>query len=219
MINIALDGPSGSGKSTIAKILAKKLNIAYLDTGAMYRTIGLGAIKYGADTKSEAEVIAVLPKIDFKVGFEADGQHVYLDGEDVSGLIRTPQADMASSNVSRYEAVRTYLVEMQRNIARNVDMVLDGRDIGTVVLPDANYKFFLTASPEIRAKRRFDERKDKNPDLKFEDVLREVNERDYQDSNRAISPLRQAEDAVLIDTGDMTIDEVAQTIISFIKEK
>lgn len=216
-IVIALDGPSGSGKSTVAKFLSDKLNILYLDTGAMYRATALKALNLGIDTFDEEGVKTFINDINLEIKYIDKSQHTFLDGEDVSQKIREPHMSMAASNISSLKTVRLKMVEMQRKIASDISCVLDGRDIGSYVLPDADYKFFITASPEVRAKRRFDELKAKNFDVNYDKILKDIEKRDYNDIHRDFSPLVQAKDAVYIDTSDMNIEEVTNKILSFIK--
>ena len=216
-IVIALDGPSGSGKSTVAKFLSDKLNILYLDTGAMYRATALKALNLGIDTFDEEGVKTFINDINLEIKYIDKSQHTFLDGEDVSQKIREPHMSMAASNISSLKTVRLKMVEMQRKIASDISCVLDGRDIGSYVLPDADYKFFITASPEVRAKRRFDELKAKNFDVNYDEILIDIEKRDYNDIHRDFSPLVQAKDAVYIDTSDMNIEEVTNKILSFIK--
>lgn len=217
-IVIALDGPSGSGKSTVAKFLSDKLNILYLDTGAMYRATALKALNLGIDTFDEEGVKTFINDINLEIKYIDKSQHTFLDGEDVSQKIREPHMSMAASNISSLKTVRLKMVEMQRKIASDISCVLDGRDIGSYVLPDADYKFFITASPEVRAKRRFDELKAKNFDVNYDEILKDIEKRDYNDIHRDFSPLVQAKDAVYIDTSDMNIEEVTNKILSFIKQ-
>ena len=215
-INIAIDGPAGAGKSSTAKLVAKKLGYIYVDTGALYRTVGLYSIRRGIDTKDAEKVIATLPDIKVELKFVDGAQHVFLNGEDVSEDIRTPEASMGASNVSAIPKVREFLFDLQRSIAAENNCIMDGRDIGTVVLPDADLKVFLTASAEERANRRFLEVRDSN--ITYEKVLEEIKQRDYNDMHRDISPLRQADDAVLLDTTGMTIDEVKNKLKAMIAE-
>ncbi len=217
-IVIALDGPSGSGKSTVAKFLSDKLNILYLDTGAMYRATALKALNLGIDTFDEEGVKTFINDINLEIKYIDKSQHTFLDGEDVSQKIREPHMSMAASNISSLKTVRLKMVEMQRKIASDISCVLDGRDIGSYVLPDADYKFFITASPEVRAKRRFDELKAKNFDVNYDEILKDIEKRDYNDIHRDFSPLVQAKDAVYIDTSNMNIEEVTNKILSFIKQ-
>lgn len=218
-INIAIDGPAGSGKSTIAKILSKRLDILYLDTGAMYRACALACIRSGIDFADEKKVENVIRKINLEVKYEGGLQRTLLSGEDVSESIRAPEISMSASTVSAYEYVRTKMVELQRDIALRNSCVLDGRDIGTNVLPDAEFKFYLTATPEIRAERRLKENALKGFSQPFNKVLNEIVQRDEQDKTRKIAPLRKADDAREIDTGNMTIDEVADLILKDIQSR
>lgn len=219
MINVAIDGPAGAGKSTIARKAAAELGFIYIDTGALYRTVGLAALRAGKDIKSPAEVESVLTdELCVELRFENGEQRMYLNGEDVSEKIRTPEASMAASAVSAVPAVRAYLFDLQKKLARENNCIMDGRDIGTVVLPDAKVKIFLTASPEARAERRYKELCEKGMSVDFEDVLADINKRDYNDSHRAIAPLKQAEDAVLCDTSNIGLEESIELIINIIKE-
>lgn len=211
--SIALDGPSGAGKSTVAKAVARELGITYLDTGALYRALGLKAIRCGADTSDGEAVEKCLKDAEVTIVYDNGVQRVMLDGEDVSGLIRTPEVSMAASAVSAVPFVRRKLLDFQRGIAANTSVILDGRDIGTVVLPAAKYKFFLTASAEVRAKRRFDELKARGENVEYNAVYEDVVTRDRNDSTRAIAPLKCADDAKLIDSSYMTADEVVRYII------
>ena len=217
--NVAIDGPAGSGKSTIARLLARDYHILYLDTGAMYRACALAALRAGIDVADEAQVCVLMRDIPLNVVYRDGEQHTMLDGEDVSDQIRTPEVSMAASTVSRHMSVRMKMVEKQREIAGKMSCVLDGRDIGTFVLPDADFKFFLTASAEVRAKRRADEMTAKGYRVDFEKLKQEIAARDEQDSTREFAPLKRADDAVLIDTSDMTIEEVLRTIKSKMQEK
>lgn len=219
IINVAIDGPAGAGKSTISRKAAAELGFIYIDTGALYRTVGLNALRKGADLQSDDSIIATLTD-DVKVELKfIDGeQRMYLSGEDVSDKIRTPEASMAASRVSAVPKVREYLFDLQKKLARENSCVMDGRDIGTVVLPDADVKIFLTASPEARAERRFRELTEKGMDVKLEDVLADMIKRDYDDSHRAIAPLKQADDAVLCDTSELNLEESIDLIIRTIKE-
>ncbi len=214
---IALDGPSGSGKSTLAKFISNKLNVLYLDTGAMYRACAVKAIKLGIDTFDEKGVETFINDIDLKIKYIDGAQRTYLDGEDVSEKIREPHVSMAASNISSLKCVRLKMVDMQRKIAGDMSCVLDGRDIGSYVLPNADFKFYITASVEVRAKRRFLELAEKGHAVDFEELKKEIEQRDFNDKNRDFAPLRQADDAILIDTSDMSIDEVIDKVLSFIK--
>lgn len=216
MISVAIDGPSGAGKSTLAKRLAKELGYLYVDTGAMYRSIGLFALRKGVDPKDEAAVTALLPRIQIELRYVDGAQRVLLCGEDVSEAIRAENVGMATSAVSAHPPVRAFLLELQRGMARTHDILMDGRDIGTVILPNASVKIFLTASAEARATRRFRELQEKGVDTDFETVLEDIRRRDYQDSHRATAPLRQAEDAVLVDTSEMDLEESFQALKSLI---
>lgn len=211
--NIALDGPSGAGKSTVAKALAKRLDIIYLDTGAMYRSLAYVAVKQGIDVNDEAAVKPMLDNLDMKI-ITGDSQQIIVNGENVTPFIREHYVSKAASDISALPAVRIKLVELQREIAKNDCVVLDGRDIGTYVLPDAKYKFFITATPEVRAKRRFEELKAKGDAPSYEKVLEDIKVRDYNDSHRTFAPLKQADDAVLVDTTNMSIDEVIDFVLN-----
>lgn len=218
-INIAIDGPAGAGKSSIAKLVSKELGYIYVDTGALYRTVGLYSIRKGIDTRNAEDVTSTLSDIEVKLGFVDGAQHVFLNGEDVSDAIRTPEASMGASNVSAIPAVRTFLFDLQRDIAKNNNCIMDGRDIGTVVLPDAQIKIFLTASPEARAERRYKELVEKGEKVVFQDVLDDINKRDYQDSHREIAPLKQAEDAILVDNSGCNLEEGTKLVLDMIKDK
>ena len=217
-IKIALDGPSGSGKSTIAKALSAKLDILYLDTGAMYRAVALKALKLNIDTFDEKGVEGFIHDINLQIKYENGKQITMLDGENVSEKIREPQVSMAASNISSLKCVRIKMVEMQREIAATTSCVLDGRDIGSFVLPDADYKFFITASVDVRTKRRYDELTAKGFKVDFDDLRKEIEERDYNDSHREFSPLVKADDAIVIDTSGMSIEEVLNAVMSRIKQ-
>ena len=219
MINIAIDGPAGAGKSTIARKLAANLGYIYVDTGALYRAVGVNAMRGGADTKNAEQVTASLSSAKVSLRFVDGEQRVFLGEEDVSLAIRTPEASMAASNVSAIPAVREFLFDLQRDIAKANNCIMDGRDIGTVVLPDAQVKVFLTASAEVRAKRRYDELLAKGMEADYNQVLEEMVQRDYQDSHRAIAPLKQADDATLVDTSDMNLEQVLEALETIVKEK
>lgn len=219
MINVALDGPGGAGKSTIARAVAAELGFIYVDTGALYRAVGLNALRHGIDTRNIDGIIKMLDETDVSLKFINGEQRVMLGDEDVSTDIRLPEASMAASNVSAIPAVRQFLFDLQRKIAAENNCLMDGRDIGTVVLPDADLKVFMTASPETRARRRYDELREKGENVRFEEVLDELNKRDYQDTHREIAPLKQADDAILLDTSDLSFDEVKEKLLSMIKEK
>ena len=216
---VAIDGPAGAGKSTIARAAAKALGFIYVDTGALYRSIGLNALRNQIDIKDSVAVEASLNSLKVELAFDDQGsQVVLLNGEDVSSLIRTPEVSMAASAVSAVPAVRAFLLDLQRSMAKTQSVIMDGRDIGTVVLPNADVKIFLTASPEIRAKRRYDELIEKGQDVEYEDVLADVIERDYNDSHREIAPLKPAEDSKLADTSELTLAESINLIINLVKE-
>lgn len=219
MINVAIDGPAGAGKSTVARGAAAKLGFIYVDTGALYRAVGVYVLGKGLDTKDADAVASVLPEITVELKFIEGVQHVFLNGDDVSVEIRTPDASMAASNVSAIPAVRSFLFDLQRDIASKNDCIMDGRDIGTVVLPHAQVKIFLTADPEERAMRRYKELIIKDPDVKYDDVLADLKVRDYQDSHREIAPLKPAEDSVEFNTTGNTLEESVEKVISIIKEK
>ncbi len=217
IIRIALDGPSGSGKSTVAKRLSSKLDILYLDTGAMYRAVALKTLSLGIDTFDENGVSTFINDIDLKIEYVDGTQHTILDGEDVSEKIREPHVSMAASNVSSLKCVRLKMVDMQRTIASKMSCVLDGRDIGSYVLPNADYKFYITASVDVRADRRFKELTLKGHKVDFEQLKNEIEQRDYNDKNRDFSPLVQAEDAILIDTSFMNVEQVVGKVLSIIE--
>jgi len=200
MFNIAIDGPAGAGKSTIAKAVSKELGIIYVDTGALYRAVGLNALRKNIDTKDVNLVTESLKDVSVDLRFVDGEQRVFLGEEDVSVDIRLPEASMAASNVSAIPSVRQFLFDLQRKIANENNCLMDGRDIGTVVLPNAQLKVFLTASPEARAKRRYDELIAKGQDVEYKDVLDDLNKRDYQDTHREIAPLKPADDSVIVDT-------------------
>ncbi len=218
--SIAIDGPSGAGKSTMAKRLAAELGYLYVDTGAIYRTLGLHALRCGADPADEAGVVPLLPRAVISMAYGEDGlQHMYLGGEDVTGAIRAPEVSVAASKVSAIPAVRAFLLEMQRDMARHGNVIMDGRDIGTVVLPAADVKIFLVASPEARARRRFLELQERGVETGFEQVLHDIIERDRRDSSRAAAPLKQAEDAVLVDTTEYSLEDSFQLLLRTVRER
>ena len=218
-ISVAIDGPSGAGKSTVARAAAMRLGYVYVDTGAMYRAIGLAVRRRGIDGEDAAGIAAVLPELTIRLAYENGTQHVLLCGEDVSDEIRTPEIAYYASKVSAVPAVRQFLLETQRNMAKSGNILMDGRDIGTVILPDAPVKIFLTASAETRAGRRYLELREKGQQVTRESVLHDVVERDRQDMTRAVAPLRQAADAVLLDTSDMTLEQSIQAVLQIIEKK
>lgn len=218
-INIAIDGPAGAGKSTIAKSLAKSRNMVYVDTGAMYRAIGLYCSRKGIAGDDEETIVGELGNINVSLAYENGEQVVYLNGENVNGFIRTPEAGNMASAVSVYSKVRAKMVELQQALAASTSVVMDGRDIGTVVLPDAEVKIYLTASSKVRAKRRYDELVAKGMECDLLQLQKEIEERDYRDMTREVSPLKKAEDAVELDTSFMTIPEVVEAMQNVIAEK
>ena len=219
-ISVAIDGPSGAGKSTLARRAAKALGFRYLDTGAIYRTVGLAARDAGADPDDPAAVTALLPGLDLAIAFDGDDvQHMYLGGRDVSGTIRENDISRWASRVSAIQGVRDFLLETQRRFARENDVVMDGRDIGTVVLPGADVKGFLTADPEDRAMRRYRELRELGQSVDYDSVLAQVLERDRTDTTRAAAPLRQAEDAVLLDTTGLAPEESLSRLLHIIRER
>ena len=219
MISIAIDGPSGAGKSTLARRLAQQLGYLYVDTGAMYRTIGLFALQQGVAPTDEAGVVALLPKITLALRYVDGAQHMFLNGEDVSAQIRTEQVSMAASGVSAHPAVRAYLLDTQRQMAVESNVIMDGRDIGTVVLPHAQVKIFLTASAQARAQRRYDEQVARGEAVVYETVLQDVQQRDYNDINREAAPLKQAQDALLVDTTTCDFEQSFALLLSTIQTK
>ena len=218
MISVAIDGPSGAGKSSLAKRLAADLGFVYVDTGAMYRAIGLYAVRQGADLHDAAAVAALLPQIRLDIRLEGGAQHVYLNGEDVSTAIRAEQIGMAASAVSAHGPVRDFLLETQRSLAAGQNVLMDGRDIGTVVLPNATVKIFLTASAEARARRRCKELQEKGQPADYVTVLADIRQRDEQDTHRAIAPLRQAADAIRIDTSEIDFEQSVALLKRTIQE-
>ena len=217
--NIAIDGPAGAGKSTIAKTASKELGFIYVDTGALYRTVGLNALRLGKDTKSADEVVPTLEGLNVSLRFVDGEQRVFLGEEDVSTAIRQNEVSMAASNVSAIPKVREFLFDLQRDIAKKNNCIMDGRDIGTVVLPDAQIKIYLTASAEARADRRFKELTEKGQQVEYDVILKEIKERDYQDMNREIAPLKQADDAILVDTTELTLPQSIEYMLKVIKER
>lgn len=218
-ISVAIDGPSGAGKSTLARQAAQALGFLYVDTGAIYRTVALACSRNGVSPQHPEQVAALLPTLKIDLDYGADGvQRMLLNGEDVSDQIRTPEISMLTSAVSALPEVRSFLLEKQRELARTRNVIMDGRDIGTVVLPQATVKIYLTADAEARAQRRCAELREKGMDVSFEDVLRDVRERDENDSNRKVSPLRRAEDARLVDTTLLDLEQSLEVLISVIGE-
>ncbi|MBQ6361762.1 MAG: (d)CMP kinase [Lachnospiraceae bacterium] len=217
--NIAIDGPAGAGKSTIAKLVAKQEKLVYVDTGAMYRAMGIYFSRLGADPADEDAITAQVDGADITIKYENDAQQVYLNGENVTGLLRTEEAGNMASKVSKNGAVRKKMVELQQKLAQTTAVVMDGRDIGTVVLPDALLKIYLTASVEVRAMRRYKELVEKGEQCDLKAIEADIAERDHQDMTREISPLKQADDAVLVDSSYMTIEEVVKAITDLYKER
>ena len=217
--SVAIDGPAGAGKSTLAKAAARAMGFIYVDTGAIYRTVGFAAKRAGIAPDDAAGVTALLPGLSIDITYIGDTQHMLLDGEDVSDWIRTPEMSDYASNVSAMPAVRAYLMDMQRQMAERYNVIMDGRDIGTVVLPNAGLKVFLTAAVETRAARRHLELAEKGINTTFEEVLRDMRIRDERDSNRETAPLRAAEDAVILDTGDLTLEESIQALLDLIQAR
>lgn len=219
VIAVAIDGPAGAGKSTIARAAAAQLGFVYVDTGALYRTIGLAVCRRGIDGTDVPGILAALPEIQVGLTYRDGAQHVLLDGEDVSDAIRTPQISTYASQVSSVPEVRAYLLDLQRDLARRQSVIMDGRDIGTVILPDAKVKIFLTASPEKRAARRCAELREKGQDVTVEGILTDMERRDALDASRAVAPLKQAEDAVLVDTSDLTLKQSIEAVLTVIRDK
>ena len=218
--SIAIDGPGGAGKSTIARRAAAELGFVYVDTGAIYRAVACAALSHGIDPSDEAAVSALLPSLQLELRWTEDGvQHVWLNGADISSELRTPAVSTAASRVSALPVVRQFLLEQQRVVARTHDVIMDGRDIGTVVLPDADVKIFLTASAEERANRRYRELSQKPDCPTYQEILDDIVKRDHQDMNRETAPLKQAEDAVLLDTTELDLEQSAQAIIDIINNK
>lgn len=219
MYNVAIDGPAGAGKSTIAKKIAKQLGFIYVDTGAMYRAMALACIRNNVDKDDEEAVVAVCSEINVTIAYEGDAQIVMLNGENVNGYIRTEEVGNTASAISVYKDVRLKLLELQRNLAKENDVIMDGRDIGTYVLPDAFVKIYLTASSRTRAERRCLELKERGIKVDVDEVEKDIIDRDYRDMHREIAPLSQAEDAVLVDSSNMGIDEVVEHIINIIEDR
>lgn len=219
MISIAIDGPSGSGKSSISKCLAKKLGFVHVDTGALYRTIAYYLCKNNVDYSNSEKVCENLKDIDIKVKFSNNNQNVFLNGVNVTDKIRSADISIASSRISSMPLVRKFLLDLQKDIAKENNVIMDGRDIATVVLPNSEVKIFLTASPEVRAKRRYNQMVADDPKINFSDVLKNINERDFNDTHREISPLKISDDAVVFDNSDLTFDQTVNSILKIIKER
>jgi len=219
MISVAIDGPAGAGKSSLSRLAAKSLGFIYVDTGALYRAIGLKFLRQGADNTLDCDIQGILSDTKIDIRFTDGEQRVFLDGEDVSDKIRTPEVSMMASAVSAKPPVRVYLLEMQRNLAKTNNVLMDGRDIGTVVLPDATVKIFLTASAETRAKRRHKELMEKGVEITYKEVYDDMVKRDYDDSHREIAPLKPADDAIVADTTECDFEESLELILSIVKEK
>lgn len=217
--SVAIDGPAGAGKSTIAKMLSKEMGYIYVDTGAMYRAMAVYFSQNGIDPDNEEMINEAVKNVDIVIEYKDGAQQVILNGVNVTSLLRTEETGKMASKTSKYAAVRSKLVELQRNLAKSTDVLMDGRDIGTTVLPDAFVKIYLTASTEARAKRRYDELVEKGEECDYEEIKKDIESRDYQDMHREISPLRKADDAVLVDTSDMGIEEVINTIKKIIEDK
>lgn len=218
-ISVAIDGPSGAGKSTVARDVAARMGYVYVDTGAMYRAIGLAVYRRGITGEDTAGIIASLPTVDISLAYQDGMQHVLLNGEDVSEAIRTPEIAQYASKVSAVPEVRRFLLDVQRDMAKNSNILMDGRDIGTVILPDAPVKIFLTASAKTRAERRYRELKEKGQQVTLEGVLADIQARDRQDTTRAVAPLRQADDAVLLDTSALDLEQSIAAVLRIIREK
>ena len=218
-VSIAIDGPAGAGKSTIAKLLAAMMNYIYVDTGAMYRAMAVYFTQNHVNPDDEREINAAVSNVDITIEYMDGVQQVILNGDNVTGLLRTEETGKMASKTSKYAAVRSKLVDLQRKLAKTTDVIMDGRDIGTTVLPDAFVKIYLTASTQARAKRRFDELTQKGEQCNLEEIAADIESRDYADMHREISPLKQAEDAILVDTSDMNIEEVVAKLTQIIEEK
>lgn len=219
MLNVAIDGPAGAGKSTIARAVAKKLGFIYVDTGALYRAVALFVLQRGIDPYDSAKIALLLPAVNIELKFIDGEQRVYLCGENVTGVIRSPEVSMAASSVATIAAVRQFLLDLQQEIAASNNVIMDGRDIGTVVLPDAQIKIFLTASAEARARRRYDELVEKGTDVEYETVLADVIKRDEQDMNRAIAPLKPAKSAQIVDTTSLTLEQSIDSVCGIIMKR
>lgn len=218
-ISVAIDGPSGAGKSTVARAAAARLGYVYVDTGAMYRAIGLAVCRKGISGDDTTGIVATLPEVRLDIRYEDGAQHILLCGEDVSDAIRTPEIAKYASKVSAVPEVRQFLLETQRDMAKNGNILMDGRDIGTVILPDAPVKIFLTASAEARAQRRYLELHEKGQSITFDEVLHDIQQRDEQDMTRAVAPLKQAADAVLLDTSDISLEQSIEAVLRIIRER
>lgn len=219
MISIALDGPAGAGKSTLAKAVAGKLGYIYVDTGALYRAVGLKLSRLGHTTDLNCDIESILEDTEVDIRFIGNEQHVFLDGEDVNSFIRTPEISMMASAVSAKPPVRAFLLELQRKLARENNVIMDGRDIGTVVLPDATLKLFVTATPETRANRRYKELTDKGMDVNYDDILDDIKKRDYNDTHREVAPLKVADDGMVFDTDNLDFDEALEKLLSIIDKE
>ena len=219
MFAVAIDGPAGAGKSSVAKAAAKELGFVYVDTGAIYRTIALYVLRKGVDPHVAAGVVALLPEIQVGMVYTEQGQKMLLNGEDVTGLIRTPEVSMATSTCAAIPAVRAYLLQLQRDLAQKNNVLMDGRDIGTVVLPNAQLKVFLTASPEERARRRVAQLEEAGQPAEYEAILKDIQQRDYQDSHRETAPLRPAEDSVLLDTSELDFDGSVRQLVELVRQR
>lgn len=219
MFAVAIDGPAGAGKSSVAKAAAKILGFVYVDTGAIYRTIALHVLRQGVDPHDTPAVEALLPQIQVGMEYTPEGQKMLLNGEDVTGLIRTPEVSMATSTCSAIPAVRAFLLRLQRDLAEKSNVLMDGRDIGTVVLPQAQLKVFLTASPEERARRRVRQLEESGQPAEYQAILRDIQQRDYQDSHREVAPLRPAEDAVLMDTSTDSFQRSVERLVELVRER
>ena len=219
MFAVAIDGPAGAGKSSVAKAAAQELGFIYVDTGAIYRTIALYVLRQGVDPHQASAVEALLPQVQVSLEYTQQGQKMLLNGEDVTALIRTPEVSMATSACSAIPAVRAYLLQLQRDLAAENNVLMDGRDIGTVVLPQAQLKVFLTASPEERARRRVAQLEKAGQQADYASILRDIQQRDYQDSHRETAPLRPAEDAVLLDNSSYTFEESVRRLVALVRER
>lgn len=219
IFSVAIDGPAGAGKSTIAKAAAKALGFVYLDTGAIYRTVAWHITMLGIGPKDTDHVPALLDDANIEIKFLEDGQHMLINGKDVTGEIRTPEIGACAAQVATQPSVRTFLLDLQRDLAKTHSIIMDGRDIGTVVLPNASLKIYLTASPEVRARRRYEEYLEKGQPAVYEEVLEDQKKRDHEDMNRKIAPLKQAKDAVLMDTTELSLEEAIEAVVALIRER